>query len=153
MYSYRITKYDPKKRDENGFYTDSKEWTSFSAIPNDRTSYESYLKVENMYKNTIQLLLESYQINEMTIKELEVYSDPVPLSIKEGESFGGEHLTTIIELVLREQMWCKLEHQLLKIHFGYDYYMYVVMANNSRELLNEISEIGLFVEEYPSPYL
>jgi hypothetical protein len=32
MYSWRITKYNPLNRDQDGRYKDEKEWTSFSDV-------------------------------------------------------------------------------------------------------------------------
>jgi hypothetical protein len=32
LFSWRITKYDPVKRDADGSYLDHEEWTCFSAV-------------------------------------------------------------------------------------------------------------------------
>jgi hypothetical protein len=60
----------------------------------------------------------------------------------------------IVRLVLRELIWCKLEANAgLYFHFGWDYYMYCVGVELTTENCNAITAIGLFVEEFPSPYL
>lgn len=40
----------------------------------------------------------------------------------------------------------------MEVHFGYDYYMYVVTADDLLTALERTAS-GLFIERYPSPYL
>ena len=79
------------------------------------------------------------------------------------ELFERLHEGTVIEirdiehlcrLVLREQLWCKLENDnIMFIHFGYDYYMYIGCLSKSEGVINLIKKIGLFLEKFESPYL
>ena len=52
-------------------------------------------------------------------------------------------------LAPREDIWCKLIHpqSILKIEFGYDYYLYIHSSSQRQDIVNRIAdEIGLFVE-------
>lgn len=40
------------------------------------------------------------------------------------------------------------------VHFGYDYYMYIGSSKElPQDLRNKIENLGLFVENFESPYL
>ena len=59
--TYRITKFDPKKRNEQGHFLDNYEWTALSDIRKQEfgnVSYEEYEKIESAYAEAIKLILE-----------------------------------------------------------------------------------------------
>ena len=53
MQYFRVTKYDPKKRDDNDLYLDQEEWTSPGQVPNDE-----YLVVEAKYIDAAKAFFE-----------------------------------------------------------------------------------------------
>jgi hypothetical protein len=54
---------------------------------------------------------------------------------------------------LREEFWCRLETEDRFLHFGYDYYMYVGVKTTCSASITFAREVGLFVEQFDSPYL
>lgn len=173
MFSYRVTKYNPKSRNEDDIYN-ANEWSSYHDIgkvfDGDKFTKCEYLLVEGKYINAVLLILGEIGVNELRVKSLEKYlegiggkhneediSDELMYcynNTKEGDLVNVMELKNIIKLILRENMWCKLElKKKILIHFGYDYYMYIG-CNLNLELIDEaIGEIGLYIEEKDSPYL
>jgi hypothetical protein len=122
------------------------------------------------YLDAIELLSKYLGIPYLKVVELEKCSDYLNTrgfdllysygmktmfdNVKEGDQLTGEDMRHISQLVLRENLWCKLEYSTqLKVHFGYDYYMYFVSASNCDSIISMISSLGLFVEQCASPYL
>lgn len=159
MFSYRITKYNPNLRDNKGIYTDTEEWTSFSdigkTIHGKLFTLESYLEVENKYIDTVIYFMEKMDIETLTIKDLEIYTESkLPEGIKDNVLVDKNLIRNIITLILREDIWAKLEcNKELQIHFGYDYYMYIISSEKNLEVIKKIRELGLYVENYHSPYV
>ena len=65
---------------------------------------------------------------------------------------GLKQLGSVIQLVLREEIWCRLECPTGFLHFGWDYYMYVGVPHLCPESLELAKRMGLFVDELKSPY-
>ena len=70
---------------------------------------------------------------------------------------NGAHLRLgqlgfVIPSILREEFWCRLEGEGCFLHFGHDYYMYVGVPVPCPESQKLASRLGLFVEEFASPY-
>ena len=61
MKTYRITKYNPSKRNEQGHYLDNNEWTSISDLKN----LDEYFKVESAYVNAILTILQHFKISRL----------------------------------------------------------------------------------------
>ena len=61
-------------------------------------------------------------------------------------------LGPVIRSVLREEFWCRLEGPAGYLHFGWDFYMYVGVPYPCPKSQELARGLGLFVEEYPSPY-
>ncbi|WP_260288520.1 hypothetical protein [Peribacillus aracenensis] len=59
MISWRITKYNPKNRDESGYYLDDKEWTCFSEVET-VVIEEDYLRTESNYINAITTFMDRW---------------------------------------------------------------------------------------------
>ncbi|MCM3005800.1 hypothetical protein [Priestia koreensis] len=157
MKSYRVTKYKPSLRDHNGNYTDVEDWTSFSDIGEnihgELFTYDKYVITENKYIETIFYCMKDLNIESLIIKDLEIYQDEDELkNLTDNSVIDENHLESVIKLILREKIWAKLETDDLKIHFGYDYYMYIITKTTNSELLGEISSLGLYAEEFESPY-
>ena len=170
MTSYRITKFDPKKRSEKGHYLDRAEWTAISDIGKpeyNNITYSDYEKVETTYIRAIQLILEEKQINGLEAESVEQHStsqdfrfflntgrlenidvdfDKEIKTITNGSLFGKQKIEKIVRLILRETIWIALFSKQFEVRFGYDYYMYVKSQELSSETIHEIERMGLFVE-------
>lgn len=167
MNCYRITKYNPKFRDEKGCYL-ADEWTSISDVGKvfntELFTMEKYLKVENSYIQAIETILGDSSVTELFVESLEIYgyneisgvlSDyeiEVFNSLMDGMQINLDEIKVVAKLVLREVMWCKLCSSMRKIEidFGYDYYMYVKIDRIERHTLKKLLSYGLFVEIMPT---
>jgi len=153
-YKYRITKYDPKNRNENGAYL-LDDWTAISDIgkvfSGKCLTKKEYENVENNYLFAIESFLTEASIEHLTINSLEQGSE---FDFVNGQTVNLKETLEIAKLSLREEIWCKLSiNQNMYIHFGYDYYMYIGVSKVCRETLNILPNKGLFVESFKSPYL
>jgi hypothetical protein len=173
MNSWRITKYNPVFRNNDGTYGKN-TWTSISDIGNlfedGIFTVEEYLQTENTYIDTVSTFMNYLDISNLRVVELEInsqeckkfiqkypelYTDELTIlfsSIKEGMEFDVTEIANLIRLILREHLWCKLESEKMFVHFGYDYYMYIGAKNKCEDVLKQIEHMNLFVEEYESPY-
>jgi hypothetical protein len=172
MYWWRITKYNPQNRDSSGLYLTS-EWTSFSDIGKcfngTILTRNDYMVIENLYVDAVISFAEAlgvYSVYATSFEESDFQSPnciqkngintaDVLFKIKHNRVLYFEEMKLVIRMILREMIWCKLEsNSHLKIHFGYDYYMYIGVSNYSKakSIISKIQASGLFVECYESPY-
>ncbi|MBC2322557.1 hypothetical protein [Listeria booriae] len=166
MYEYRITKYNPAFRNSNGTFLKG-EWTSYSDVGGTFSgvalSLDDYLLIESQYICAVISMMEYSGIGELSIKGLEVRNDDFDENttdemmkllkvIKSSEKVNIVDIPSICRLILREYIWAKLEGGTMFVHFGYDYYMYIGLAQEPREAIEQIRNGGLFVEKYCSPY-
>jgi hypothetical protein len=163
MFSWRVTKYNPKKRDENGYYLFD-DWTCYSQIntiaDGKLLTYAEYLTTEDAYIDAIELFMTCNNLTELSVSYLEKYweldHDPnlTPEMIalfarmKKGLKLNKDEVKTAARLILRGDLWCKLETEKMFVHFGYDYYMYIGSANLCAEAIHKIEQNGLFVENF-----
>lgn len=150
MNKFRISKYNPIFRDEKGIFLKD-DWTSYSDIGRKYgKSYlkkEDYLVMENKYCEVIYNILSSKNVKEMRIEKLEKYFSvdeiyhlfrekgleildedrKIFTSLENGKYIPLELLKKYLRLLLRESFWCEFisDDSLLKLVFGYDYYVYV----------------------------
>ncbi|MBN1511613.1 MAG: hypothetical protein JXB13_06330 [Phycisphaerae bacterium] len=158
-YEYRVTKYDPGKRDENGVYTVDEwtEWIMFSQVGSivggSKLTLEEYLRTEDAYVATAIRFLSEAGVPSVTVRQLaDNGGEAAKLNVREGSDLDHEQAACLMRLILRDLAWCRLESDDSFVHFGWDYYMYIgvpVPCDQSRAFARER---GLFVEEFPSPY-
>ncbi len=162
MNYYRITKYNPAFRDEQGFYRKN-DWTSISDVGqtfDDRIlTIEEYKQIEDAYTKAVNIILQEKDILQLTVHSLEK-NDCIEehiLSSKDEEFYiriaellqlDLENIEMAVRLALRELIWCTLSCSTknVEIEFGYDYYMYIRCDAISELAQKKISEYGLFVE-------
>lgn len=169
-YQWRITKYNPDFRDEDGTYTLEKEWTCPSEIG--KTIYGKeftlgeYLRVEAAYVNTVMTILSECELNTLRVLQLtEIYVSPEDrtsvlyerefdeLDLQEDKIVNTNEIRTICTMVLRNFLSCQLySKDKLFVHFGWDYYMYIGSSVNCPSSIKFAKDNGLFVEETMSPY-
>lgn len=171
MYKYRISKYNPENRDEQGIYI-TDEWTSYSdigkKIGGKVLSKQEYLEVESKCCNVILHILKENNINEVVIEELEVNysieeikemlekkelelsaeSEKIMILLNENKNVKVDELNEYIKLILRECFWCKFNFKnfIGEIEFGYDFYIYILGICISDEIINKYEQKGIFIE-------
>jgi hypothetical protein len=165
MSLYRITKYNPKYRDENGYYT-LDEWIYFGqvgkVINGNKFTFQEYLKNENKYVESIKIILEELEINELRVLNLNTTNPFLNNSenllgvenfnvkdLIEDKILTWELIETIIRANLREFIGCELFNKKIRINFGWDYYMYVLTDIELNLSIKKIEDIELFIEKFP----
>jgi hypothetical protein len=155
MNQYRVTKYDPTFRDASGAYT-RQDWTSFSdigrAFGDITLSREEYLRVESAYVDIAMRFLAEDGARSLRVVEVENHGG-LARAPKEGDIVSGEELAAVCSSILRDEYWCRLEADGRYLHFGYDFYLYVGVKNQCAGSIQAAHGLGLFVEEFASPYL
>jgi hypothetical protein len=154
MQHYRVTKYDPARRDVSGAYP-SDDWTSRSAIGqvfNGVTlTEERYVAVENAYIEAAATFLKEADVRELAIVGLENANARAHVP-SNGEKVPAEAIPTVLRSLLREEYWCRLEAASAFVHVGWDYYMYIGVPAKCPAAERVARDLGLFVEQIRSPY-
>lgn len=153
-YNYRISKYNPVFRDTNGFFQKD-EWTSIYDVgkiyENARFTIDDYIVVEKKYIHAIDKLIEITKTESLKIRKLEDNNNKCPYK-NNSRLFLKSDITSVIQSCLREEYWCILSGPQFTLHFGYDYYFYVLNCSYSySEIEKCMSELGLFVENDRKP--
>jgi hypothetical protein len=167
MIGYRVTKYNPSLRLEDGSFTRD-EWTSISDVgqhyPQGIFTFNEYLRTEETYVEVIRRFLESAKIDSLRVRGLEfkVNNESPPSTLvaegatqlrllREGINYSGVNLDWVVRLNLRELVWCLLEGDRgAYVHFGYDYYMYIGIEGANFALPPLPPRI--YVEPFETPY-
>lgn len=165
MFGYRVTKYDPSKRDRDGKFL-GEDWTSISDIG--RTiggtifSKSDYLRSEDAYVETVKALLSAANISSMRVTDLEIRASGQVMHINDdvlnscqrlqnNKIVSGNDFENVVRGCLREYIWCRMSGQYESyVHFGYDYYMYVGLPKPAKMFP---LPHGIFFEELESPYM
>jgi hypothetical protein len=153
VFEYRVTKYDPARRDARGAYT-RKEWTSFGDIG--RTfggqilTLGEYRRVEDAYVSAALAFLREAGVETLTVEGLEARGRPRPVAAE--DSRGLAEMPEVIRRVLREEYWCRLESPEAFVHIGYDYAMYIGVPRACPEAERSARRPGLYAEAFRSPY-
>ena len=168
-FCWRITKYDPKKRNSQGWFIEE-TWTAFSDIgriyDGKEFTYDEYICVENLYINAITHFMKCLDISYLQVQGLEnskrinidLHADDEDVAfvntIKENDLLTPRQVIMASKLILREYFWCKLvSDNKMFVHFGYDYYMYIGSSLKCEATLQMIRDSGLYVESFHSPYV
>ena len=166
MYYYRITKYNPNFRDEKGRYVKN-DWSCFSDVgktfEDGALTLDGYESVEVLYIEAILSFVKCMNIPYLECKDVEKDDEIEAVSkdesfvykqVKNNSKVNLKNLPVLLKLILRNYLWCRLVYgEQMFVHFGYDYYMYVGVAEGCEKVIKQIEASGLFVEEFVSPYL
>jgi hypothetical protein len=154
MQHYRVTKYDPARRDVSGAYP-TDDWTSHSDIGQSFGGHtlteERYAAVENAYLESAVAFLKEAGVRELAVVGLENAGAHVD-SPPEGAVIPTERLPAVLRSLLREEYWCKLESKSAFVHVGWDYYMYIGVLESCPLAESIAQSRGLFIEQFRSPY-
>lgn len=175
MYEYRVTKFDPAKRANDGTYLDQEEWTSAGEIgktSDGQTLTEDYLLTEARYERAVVRFFEASQLPHlritglenrgMTLERLEDIKRDQPFlcepefvvaEYREDQTVAAEEISLLVTLNLRGIVECKMEIDgKFFVHFGWDFYMYVGCQADCAAAIAETEADGLFVERFTSPH-
>lgn len=154
MKEYRVTKYDPALRGPNGEYKGD-DWIMFSEIGQSFRGVvlteQEYKRVEIAYVKVALALLSESGIAELRAVGLE-NSRKHQLEFAEGSLLTPEKLSDVFGRILRNEFWCHFQADHGFVHFGWDYYMYIGVPRRCPAAEQTASELGLYVEEFTSPY-
>jgi hypothetical protein len=169
-YQWRVTKYNPDFRDENGHYTLNEEWTCPSEIgkiiSGKEFTLDEYLQVEAAYVNAVIKFIEESGINSLRILKLSKWkiseddktsnlyeAEFEQLVLKEDLIVNKNEIRLICKMVLRNFLDCQLYFKdKFFVHFGWDFYMYIGSYVNCSLASEFATNNGLFVEQIQSPY-
>jgi hypothetical protein len=155
VHEYRVTKYDPAFRDHLGHYT-KVEWTMFRDIGETYSGVEltavEYERVEDAYIQVALSFLRESGLLSMRVAGLE-NGRKRPRDFQNDSVLPLERIGEIIRQILREEYWCRLNGSDGFLHFGWDYYMFIGVPRLCPAALARATELGLFVEEFESPYV
>lgn len=169
MPSFRVTKFDPRKRDEAGAFLHD-AWISVSdigsAFAGEVLTQADYLRVEDAYVSSVRQFMVAAHIDTLRLVDLSIVSPPgVAVQkyfcdgvldrcqmLKESSIVPNAHIDDVIRGALREILWCRLEGARgFYVHFGHDYYMFIGIPEAAQA--PDHLPPGIFVEEFESPYL
>ncbi|MEO9877285.1 MAG: hypothetical protein ABJ360_18170, partial [Roseobacter sp.] len=174
MHQYRITKYDPGKRDQDGAYLVD-DWTCAGDIgrkfQGEELAAADYLRMEDNYVRAMLRFFDASGLPHLRVTCLENrfadenlariettwpdLIDPaiVDLVLHEDQEVCRNEIGLICRMVLRNIIWCKLEFAgRFFVHFGWDFYMYIGVVPDASVAARQAEANGLFVENFTSPH-
>jgi hypothetical protein len=159
MYSYRITKYNPKHRNNAGAYTKD-EWTEFSDVgkkfDGKTLTYAQYIKVEDAYVKVLLSFLRESNIPSMKVYQVQ-NPKKIPYGkqlIKKNQTYSLDDLEKLFRLILRGELWCKFKNaDSTYVDFGWDYYSYIGIPEPGMKSIQLAKKLKLYVESFPEPIL
>ncbi len=174
MRKYRITKYDPALRNEDGWYMpdDWIDWSDIGKTYNgNMLDAREYKEVETKSIEVATKILKYKTVTTMEIKGLEDYLEEEDVSmyisifkdkqielsrtdeelwmeIRNGKRIINiENIPNMLRLLLRSLLWCRLvSKRRMKLYTGYDFYMYCECDSIPDEIINFGKREGIFVE-------
>lgn len=158
-----VTKYNPLFF-KDGIYQND-EWIGFFQIgeifKGKKFEYVEYTKIEDNYVNFVIKYLEYNFCKEIIIRNLEkkeldeslTSNDPILKKLYNellnDTKISAEKIRPIIQLILRDCIWCELfctNDEDIFLRFGYDFYMYINSPINSLEVSKLASNFGLYLQ-------
>ncbi len=100
------------------------------------------MSIEDAYVRVLLTIMREQGVHTLAVKGLEknfyflaksnnfqLYTNKIHdlyTKVLENDLIDIEEIGNLVRLILRDNLWCKLEYNnKLCIHFGHDYYMYV----------------------------
>jgi hypothetical protein len=152
---FRVTKYDPAFRNSGGAYSRD-DWTSIDDIGRPFSGVilteAEYRRAEDAYVAAAVAFMREAGVPSLAVAGLENHAD-APLPFSDGVILGLDDAAAVVRLVLREELWCRLEGPGAFIHLGYDFYMYIGIPRACPEVEQLARRLGLFVEPFQSPHV
>jgi hypothetical protein len=159
LHYYRITKYDPALRDDDGsFPADSPtSWTAFSDVGDvfggTLLTLPTYLNAEATHLVVVASFIEEEGLASLVAQGVENANGG--FRAHEGQKVTAAEAVEAVRQMLREEGWCRLiDDDRFYIHVGWDYYVYVGTSRPCEQSIRFAEARGLFVDrDFRSPYL
>ena len=138
MKKFQISKYDPVFKTEDGKYIKD-DWTSVSDIDKifdgKILTIDDYMAMESRYIKIIKRVLDEIESSYLKVVGLEKFddyldkldripynkrSDEIYESLEEGKVLPINDALVLLELMLRENVWCYLTNKYVTIQTGHD---------------------------------
>ena len=151
MKYYRISKYNPLYRTDDGCYIKN-EWTSYYDIgkcfDGEFLTRKEYINVEKRYISFLVDILGYQNIKRLSLSEIEVYNykQPSVVEFMKKDSLNIKQVCTFIKCGLREYCWGKLMSNNFLTYVGYDYYLHIGTTLDNSIVLSLAEQNQLFVE-------
>lgn len=149
---WRITRYDPSRRDERGAFPVS-AWTSIADVgtvfDGVELTLDEYERVEASYVDAVTAFAEESGVEVLHVRSLESGD-----GLRDGEALSLASARDVVRRMLREDVICRLEapNNGFAVHAGFDLYMYVGSTRPCPCAEQRTRSLGLFVEPgHPSP--
>jgi hypothetical protein len=150
--SYRITKYDPRLRDERGSFRGD-DWIAFDQVGESFGGVEltlaEYVRTENAYCAAAAILMQCSGWPALRVRDLQTFMDDrqtIALTYDDGDVVPAIEALDLLRLMLRGFVEGRLDADSGEyVHVGFDYYMYV-RADADDDALSAIRALGLFPE-------
>ena len=165
MIYFRVSKYNPIYRNEEGYYLKD-DWLDFSDVGHSNSgellTMEKYIETESAYVNVALDTARILNVKTLQLKMVERHNDEElgnffgmhpDIDVKNDKEIEFGLFDEILRLLLRGAFWAKLVSERLEIHFGYDYYMYIGVIEKLVEAKSIPEKHGLFIENRTSPYI
>lgn len=143
---WRVTRYDPARRDARGAYP-ANAWTSVADVgglfDGSQLTMEEYEAVEAAYVEGFAAFARDSEVSQVVVRGLEAGD-----GLREGEVVSIDAARTIVRRLLREEVVCRLEaaDAGFAVHVGFDLYMYVGSGASCEAAIQRTEALGLFVE-------
>jgi hypothetical protein len=169
---WRISKYDPTFRDQNGVYQQD-EWTDVTdigrAFDGTTLDLQTYLATEAAYVASVREFMVDANVTTLRVAWLEppsfmevlrdyAFPDAADLErlagdLENGRQVSGAEIDRICRLNLRNVLWCRLEDpDRFVVEVGHEYYLHLGTTAPSQRAISRTHELGLFVEEWSDPH-
>ncbi len=166
MIGWRVTRYDPARRDAQGRYVHP-DWTSIADVGRsfggEVLTFGAYLRVESAYVDTVVAFHAEQGSPALFARAVEpgppappaLRGEALPAPPAEGAVVEPAQLPMLVRSCLRELFWCRVEalDGACSVHFGYDLYLYLAGRSEAPRTRALARGLGLFVEPFVSPYL
>lgn len=164
--TWRITKYDPLYRGDQGVYT-KEDWVGLYQIGKVFNGKEldvaEYIISENKYVAAALKFIEESKFDLVKLNNwhgINEVHDQIPDGLminrgfEDGQLIDKNDIDLVLRMLLRGIAYAKLEvSNVFYIHIGWDYYMYIGTNVDTPEAVEYAKSLGLFVESRDSPYL
>ena len=164
MKKFQISKSDPVFKTEDGKYIKD-DWNSVSDIDKifdgQILTIDDYMAMESRYIKIIKRVLGETESSYLKVVGLEKFddyldkldripynkrSDEIYESLEEGKVLPINDTLVLLELMLRENVWCYLTNKYVTIQTGHDYYLYVTLENEPKFFNTLEDDHGLFLK-------
>jgi|RhiMethySRZTD1v2_1073278.scaffolds.fasta_scaffold1309083_1 hypothetical protein len=157
-FEYRLSKYDPAKRDISGAFT-GQDWVMHSQIGSEIggrvLTRDEYQRVEDAYVETVTRMLSEAGLQKVGVDKFRQFGKPVRgiKAFRKGQKIDLDTLSRVMRMSLQEQVEVSFSlPRQMYLHFGFDFLVYIGLAKPTPLANSFASKRGLFLEEMPSPY-